>query len=131
MSLSLFIARRENNAAWGNEANRVTIVFPGYTARFTNLIFREQVAQLIIDNSPAHLLTECQWLDLMNLVNLKRCITAGEKRSPARCSAVKISPNAMLSLSGYLRSFNSRGVKLMRCGIDEPAAQHSPDQHSI
>lgn len=53
----------ENNAAWGNEANRVTIVFPGYTARFTNLIFREQVAQLIIDNSPAHLLTECQWLD--------------------------------------------------------------------
>ncbi|MBN3262247.1 hypothetical protein [Pectobacterium brasiliense] len=53
----------ENNAALNDYANRVTIVLPGYTARFTNLRFREQVEQLIIENSPAHLLTQCQWLD--------------------------------------------------------------------
>ncbi|CAK9885825.1 MAG: hypothetical protein XXXJIFNMEKO3_02242 [Candidatus Erwinia impunctatus] len=45
-------------------ANRVTVVLPGYTVRFANLMFREQTRQLIIANSPAHLLIECLWLDL-------------------------------------------------------------------
>lgn len=53
----------ENSASWDDYANRVTIVLPNYTARFNNLIFREQVEQLIIENSPAHLLTQCLWLD--------------------------------------------------------------------
>ncbi|MEI7087071.1 hypothetical protein WCU61_13405 [Pectobacterium versatile] len=53
----------ENNASLSDYANRVTIVLPDYTARFNNLRFREQVEQLIIENSPAHLLAQCQWLD--------------------------------------------------------------------
>ncbi|MCW2473921.1 hypothetical protein [Candidatus Symbiopectobacterium sp. NZEC151] len=44
-------------------ANRVTLVLPGYTARFSNPRFREHAEQLIIENSPAHLLTQCLWLD--------------------------------------------------------------------
>lgn len=58
------LLRTEGNSASLNDyANRVTVVLPGYTARFTNLKFREQVEQLIIENSPAHLMTQCQWLD--------------------------------------------------------------------
>jgi hypothetical protein len=53
----------DNNAPLSDYANRVIIVLPGYTARFNKLKFREQVEQLIIENSPAHLLTQCQWLD--------------------------------------------------------------------
>lgn len=53
----------EKDASLSDDANRVTVVFPGYTARFANLKFREQVEQLIVENSPAHLLTQCQWLN--------------------------------------------------------------------
>ncbi|WP_455811032.1 hypothetical protein [Pseudomonas graminis] len=53
----------DDNASLNDRANRVTLVLPGYTARFSNLRFREQAQQLIIDNSPAHLLTQCLWLD--------------------------------------------------------------------
>lgn len=53
----------ENSLSWDDYASRVTIVLPGYSARFNNLIFREQAEQLIVDNSPAHLLVQCLWLD--------------------------------------------------------------------
>lgn len=59
----ILLRTQENNASWSDYANRITIVFPGYTARFTNPKFREQVGQLVIENSPAHLLVQCQWLD--------------------------------------------------------------------
>lgn len=52
-----------DNVLLSDYANRVILVFPGYSARFSNLRFREQVAQLMIENSPAHLLTQCLWLD--------------------------------------------------------------------
>lgn len=53
----------DDNASLSDYANRVTVVFPGYTARFSNLRFREQAEQLVIENSPAHLVTQCLWLD--------------------------------------------------------------------
>lgn len=53
----------ENSLCRDDYASRVTIVLPGYSARFNNPIFREQVEQLIIENTPAHLLTHCLWLD--------------------------------------------------------------------
>lgn len=52
-----------NNEQLSDYANRVTVVLPGYTARFNNRRFREQAEQLIVENSPAHLLTECLWLN--------------------------------------------------------------------
>ena len=59
----ILLRTEENNAALSDYANRVTIVLPGYTARFSNQRFREQVEQLVIENSPAHLLAQCRWLD--------------------------------------------------------------------
>ncbi|MBB1199763.1 hypothetical protein EGM70_05530 [Enterobacteriaceae bacterium 89] len=58
----ILLRSADNSATLENDANRVTIILPGYTARFSNSRFREQVEQLIIDNSPAHLLTQCLWL---------------------------------------------------------------------
>lgn len=58
------LLRPENaNALLSDYANRVILVLPGFTARFSNLRFREQVEQLVIENSPAHLLTQCLWLE--------------------------------------------------------------------
>lgn len=53
----------DNDVDLERYANRLLIVFPGYTARFNQPNFREQVEQLVTDNSPAHLLAQCQWLD--------------------------------------------------------------------
>ncbi|MEX3020899.1 hypothetical protein AB4K05_15020 [Kluyvera sp. STS39-E] len=58
------LLRTENaNLPLSDYANRIILVLPGYTARFCNLRFRQQAEQLIIENSPAHLLTQCLWLD--------------------------------------------------------------------
>ncbi|ASY77292.1 hypothetical protein [Pectobacterium polaris] len=59
----ILLRTEETSASLSDYANRVILVLPGYTARFSNLRFREQVEQLIIENSPAHLLTQCRWLD--------------------------------------------------------------------
>ncbi|HDR2161135.1 TPA: hypothetical protein QCG56_003022 [Enterobacter cancerogenus] len=53
-------------------ANRVSIVLPGYTLRFSNTRFREQAEQLITENTPAHLLTQCLWLDFAGFAECER-----------------------------------------------------------
>lgn len=59
----ILLRTEATSASLSDYANRVILVLPGYTARFSNLRFREQVEQLIVENSPAHLLTQCLWLD--------------------------------------------------------------------
>ncbi|WP_261639907.1 hypothetical protein [Erwinia mallotivora] len=61
----------DDNASLSDYANRVIVVLPGYTARFSNVRFRERAEQLIIENSPAHLLTQCLWLNFSALAQFE------------------------------------------------------------
>ncbi|ANQ21515.1 hypothetical protein BA893_07470 [Vibrio natriegens] len=44
-------------------ANQVYVVIPGFTARHRSPLFRQQVAQLIRTNTPAHLCVHLMWLN--------------------------------------------------------------------
>jgi hypothetical protein len=44
-------------------ANQVCVVIPGFTARHRSPLFRQQVAQLIRTNTPAHLCVHLMWLN--------------------------------------------------------------------
>ncbi|MZI92914.1 hypothetical protein F9817_06855 [Vibrio sp. CAIM 722] len=59
----ILLRTQQDTARLSTYANRITIVMPSYTARFSQHKFREQAEQLIIANSPAHLLIQCQWLE--------------------------------------------------------------------
>lgn len=43
--------------------NQISIIFPGYTLRHKNPLFRRRAQQIIEQNTPAHLLAHYHWLD--------------------------------------------------------------------
>ena len=47
---------------------RLSFVFPNWTKRFNNQAFQEEVVQIVYDIIPAHLLANCYWLNLKEMV---------------------------------------------------------------
>ncbi|MBS0298310.1 MAG: hypothetical protein JSR32_00010 [Proteobacteria bacterium] len=51
---------------------RVSVIFPSWTARFSNTVFRKFAEETVIKNLPAHILPEFYWLDFVYLQDFEQ-----------------------------------------------------------
>ncbi|HEY9513346.1 MAG TPA: hypothetical protein VIQ48_12330 [Rhodanobacter sp.] len=66
---------------------RLTVVFPGWTARGRDPSFRRVAEETLVLSTPAHLRVQALWLDAVALARFERCFSAWLEARQAYCAA--------------------------------------------